>query len=161
MNRAGTMAKYLATSLAIEKVVSEPRVHAGPRFCDLVGQNRVFHAFLYPARIPFIGQFLAHLNGLQALIDPFAAVAFLEIGFQRTVDRQLRVDCFLDPLPTDLRQPELERFGFRRGNGLDDAQELLGVGYVSQALFAVCCSHFQLLTICKQLPCAFIFQAFF
>ena len=56
-----------------------PRVHAGPRFCDLIGQNRVFHAFLYPARVPFVGQFLAYLNGLQALVDPFAAIAFLEI----------------------------------------------------------------------------------
>ena len=127
-----------------------PRVHPRPRFCDLVGQNRVFHALLYTACVPFVGQLLAHLNRLQALVDPFAAVAFLEIGFQRTVYRQLRVNRFFHALPTNLCQPELERLGFGRRNGLDDAQKLLGVSNISQTLFAVCCGHFQLVTRCNR-----------
>ena len=84
-----------------------PRAHARPRFRDLVGQNRVFHAFLNAACVPFVGQFLAHLNCLQALVDPLAAVTFLEIGFQCAVDRQFRIDGFLDPFPANLRQPKL------------------------------------------------------
>ena len=93
-----------------------PRVHTGPRFCDLVGQNRVFHTFLNAARVPFVGQLFAYLNGLQALVDPFAAVAFLEIGFQRTVYRQLRVNRFFYALPTNLCKPELL---FRKKDYLD------------------------------------------
>ncbi len=92
-----------------------PRVHAGPCFRDLVCQDRVFLTFLNSARVPFVGQLLAHLNRLQALVDPFAAVAFLEIGFQRTVNRQLRIDGFFNALPANLCQPELERLGFGRG----------------------------------------------
>ena len=45
----------------------------------IIGQNRVFHAFLHTTRVPFVGQLLAHLNRLQALVNPFAAIAFLEI----------------------------------------------------------------------------------
>ena len=55
-------------------------------------------------RVPFVGQFLAHLNRLQALVDPLMAVAFPEIGFERGRS-SARIDGFLDPFPANLRQP--------------------------------------------------------
>ena len=110
------------------------------------------------ARVPFVGQLLAHLNRLQALVDPFAAVSLLEIGFQCAVNRQFRIDRFFYALPTDLRQPELERLGFGRGNGLNDAKELFRVGYIGVVAFPVCRTHFQLTTFCSQLT-TFFFQS--
>ena len=79
---------------------------------------------------------------------PFLGIALFQIGFQRTVNRLLGVDGFLNALPADHRQPRLERLGFLRGNGLDDAQKLLGVGNVRQAVFAVRRPHFQSVTVC-------------
>ena len=49
----------------------------------------------------------------------------LEIGFQCPVNGQLRVDGLLDTLPTDLRQPQLERLSLLGGDGLDQAKQLL------------------------------------
>ena len=91
---------------------------------------------------------------------PFLGIALFQIGFQRTVDRLLGVDGLLNALPTDHRQPRLERLGLLGGNGLDDAQKLLGVSNVRQAVFAVCCPHFQLVTIRHQFT-ALVFQPLF
>ena len=76
-----------------------------PRPCtgDLIGEDGVLHALLNAAGIPFVRQFLADLDGLQPLVDPFAGIALFEIGFQRPLDGQLRVDGFLNALPTNLR----------------------------------------------------------
>ena len=64
------------------------------------------------------------------------------------VDRLLRVDGLLDAFPADHRQPRLERLGLLRWNGLDDAQKLLGVGNVGEAVFTVRRPHFQSVTVC-------------
>ena len=92
-------------------------------------------------------------------MDPVGVIALLLVGLQRPVDGLLRVDGLLDALSTDLRQPQLERLRFRGGNGLDDSEKLLGVGYISIiALPIFGRSHFQLLTICQQLICPFFFK---
>ena len=88
---------------------------------------------------------------------PFLGIALFQIGFQRAVDCLLRVDGFLNALPADHRQPRLERLGFLGGNGLDDAQKLLGVGNVREAVFTVRRPHFQLVTIRHQFI-ALVFQ---
>ena len=79
---------------------------------------------------------------------PFLGIALFQICFQRAVDRLLRVDGFLNAFPSDHRQPRLERLGFLGGNGLDDAQKLLRVGNVCQAVFTVRRPHFQSVTVC-------------
>ena len=94
-------------------------------------------------------------------MHPLLAVAFFEIGLQRTVDRLFRVDGFLNALAADPRQPELERFGFRRRHRLHNAQKLFRVSSVGQTVFPVLRFHFQLLTICKQFIRALGFQSFF
>ena len=88
---------------------------------------------------------------------PFLGIALFQIGFQRTVDRLLGVDGLLNALPADHRQPRLERLGFLGGNGLDDAQKLLRVGNVREAVFTVRRPHFQLVTIRHQFI-ALVFQ---
>ena len=87
--------------------------------------------------IPFIRQFLADLDGLQPLVDPFTSIAFLEVRFQSSLDGQLWVNGFFNALPSNLCQPQLERFRFGRGNRLDDSENLLGVGHIGQTLFAI------------------------
>ena len=91
---------------------------------------------------------------------PFLRIALFQICFQRAVNCLLRVDGFLNALPANHRQPRLERLGLLRWNGLDDAQKLLGVGNVGEAVFTVRRPHFQLATIRHQFT-AFFFQPLF
>ena len=56
--------------------------------------------------------------------------------------------CLLDALPTNLCQPTLERFCLRRGDGLDDAQDALGIGGLHLSLLAVCGEHLSRGTNC-------------
>ena len=79
---------------------------------DLIGKYCVLHALLYTAGIPFIRQFLTDLDSLQPLVDPLAGVALLEVCLQRPFNGQLWIDGFLNALPSDLRQPQLERLRF-------------------------------------------------
>ena len=137
-----------------------PGVHSRPCAGDLVGENGILDAFFYAARLPLIRQLPAHLNGLQALVDPFTGISLAQIGFQRALNAQLRVDGFLDALPAHLRQPQLEGFGLGRGDGLDDAQKLPGIGCVGLIIFPVGGTHFQLTTICSQLAAFFLKTAF-
>ena len=137
-----------------------PCVHASPRAGDLVRQNRVFFALLHAALFPLVHQLVSDADGKQPLMYPFLGIALFQICFQRAVDRLLRVDGFLNAFPSDHRQPRLERLGFLGGNGLDDAQKLLRVGNVRQAVFAVRRTHFQLVTIRHQFI-ALVFQPLF
>ena len=91
-----------------------PRVHARPRAGDLVRQNGVFSAFLHAALFPLVRQLVSDADGKQPLMYPFLRIALFQIGFQRAVDRLLRVDGLLDAFPADHRQPRLERLGFLR-----------------------------------------------
>ena len=79
-----------------------PGGHPRPCAGDLIGEDGVLHALLHAAGVPLVCQFLANLNGLQPLVDPFAGIALLEIGFQRPLNGQLRVYGFLNALPADL-----------------------------------------------------------
>lgn len=91
------------------KIFILPRGHARPRFGDLIRQDRILYALLDAAVLPFAGQLLTHLNGLQALIDPLPRITFFQMRFQRPLNRQLQVNGFLDPFASDLRQPHFER----------------------------------------------------
>ena len=139
-----------------------PGTHAGPRTGDLVCENSVFFALLHTALFPLVRQLVADADSQQPLMYPFLRIALLEIGFQCPVNGLLRIDGFFNPLSAHHGQPRLERFGFLGRDGLDDTQKLLGVGNIGFISFAIFGRlHFQLLTICQQLICAFSFQAFF
>ena len=97
-----------------------------------------------PAARPAREEAFWEADGQQALVNPVGVVALFEIGFERAVDGLLGVDGLLDALPPDLGEPELERLGLWRRDGLDDAQKLLRVGNVGQAAFTVFRFHFQL-----------------
>ena len=58
-------------------------------------------------------------------MHPLLAVARFQVCLQRAVYRLLGVDRFVYPLAPHARQPELERLGLRRWDGLDDTQQLL------------------------------------
>ena len=49
----------------------------------------------------------------------------------------------------DFGQPALEGFGFGGCDGLDEAENLLGVSDIGHALLAVGSGHFQTVTICN------------
>lgn len=53
-----------------------------------------------------------------------------------------------------------DRFGFRAGDGLDNAQNGFGIGGIGQIFFAICCNQFQSVTICHRLT-PFFFESFF
>ena len=63
------------------------RGHARPRFGDLIRQDRILYALLDATVLPFGGQLLAHLNGLQALIDPLPRIplALLDCSLRRII----------------------------------------------------------------------------
>ncbi len=54
----------------------------------------------------------------------------------------------LQPLASQRSQPLFERLGFGRGNGLHEAEKLLGICYVCHAHLAVGGRHFQTVTNC-------------
>ena len=83
-------------------------------------------------------------------VDPLRRVAFLCIGVQRAFNGKLRVDDFLNALTPDHSQPHFERLGLFGRDGLDDAQQLLGIRDIRKAALAIGGFHFQLVTICHQ-----------
>ena len=81
-------------------------------------------------------------------MDSVGVVALLLVGLQRPVDGLLRVDGLLDALPAYGGEPEPEGFCLRRGDGLDDAQDALGIGGLHLSLFAVRGEHLNRGTNC-------------
>jgi hypothetical protein len=73
------------------------------------------------AVLPFVGQVLPDRDAAQTLVDPLFGIAFLFIQLLHAGHGQLGVFDLVDPLFSDPRQPALERFGFRTGDGLDQA----------------------------------------
>ena len=130
-----------------------PGGHAGPGLCDLVGEDGVFPALLHAPRLPFGGELVADADGEDALVDPVGIIALLLVGLQRPVDGLFRVDGLLDALPAYGGEPEPEGFCLRRGDRLDDAQDLFRIGGKHLSLFACGAGHFYLGTICPQVAC--------
>ena len=71
------------------------------------------------------------------LVDPVGVIALLLVGLQRPVDGLLRVYGLLNSLPAYGGEPEPEGVCLRRGDGLDDTQDALGIGGLHLSLFAV------------------------
>jgi len=64
---------------------------------------------------------------------------------------QCGIRHFLHPLVADTGEPELDRFGLRARNALDEAQQGLCNGDIGESLLAVLRSQFEPVTICHQL----------
>ncbi len=122
----------------------------------IVGRHRVskLHSLLYG----FIPCYSSGLVTILSCLRFSASGISLKFSFVET----RRPDFFSRSRRalTYPRQPELERFGFGRGNGLDQAQELFRVGNVGKPLFAISCGHFQTVTICHGFI-SFLFQTLF
>ncbi|MBV6504889.1 MAG: hypothetical protein ILNGONEN_00444 [Syntrophorhabdaceae bacterium] len=94
---------------------------------DLVGQDGEFHTAPRAAIFPFVSQILPNRDAAQTLIDPLFGIAFLFIQLLHARHGQFGIFDFVDPLLADARQPAFERLGLGRGDGLDQAQDALGV----------------------------------
>ena len=125
-----------------------PGGHAGPGLCDLVGEDGVFPALLHAPRLPFGGELVADADREDALVDPVGIIALLLVGLQCPVDGLLRVDGLLDALTSNGGEPEPEGFSLGRGDGLDDAQDALGIGGLHLSLLAVRGEHLNRGTNC-------------
>ena len=75
---------------------------SGPALRDDIGQNGIFLSFFNAAPFPFVGQFLAHLNRLQALVDPFAGISFTVVVFEHTFDTRFRIVDLLQVFTSQL-----------------------------------------------------------
>ena len=118
---------------------------------DEVGQNGEFIPRLYVVRCPVIRQFVARVLAGHPLLNPFFAATMFLPRRTSTFEAQSGIRHFLHPLVADLRQPELDRFGFRTRHALHQPQQSLGIGDVGEIVFAVGGGQFQLVTICHQL----------
>ena len=130
-----------------------PGGHAGPGLCDLVGEDGVFPALLHAPRLPFGGELVADADGEDALVDPVGVIALLLIGLQCPVDGLFRVDGLLNALTANLCQPTLEGLCLGRRDGLDDAQDALGIGGLHLSLLAVRGEHLNRGTNCTPVAC--------
>ena len=92
----------------------------------VVGQDGVFGIGFHAAFSPFERQVLPRANGEQGLADPVLGVAFAAVVLDGAFDGELGVEHFVDALFADLCEPQLERLGLGRGDGPDEAQDLLG-----------------------------------
>lgn len=118
---------------------------------DLVRQDRVISGFRDPAAVPFVGQRLLDLDGLDALIDPGLGIAFLPIEGHSAVNDKLRVRDLVDPLPSDFCQPQLKGLGLFGRNGLDQAKDSLCIRSGDLSCLSISCNHFNRGTNCTPL----------
>lgn len=90
----------------------------------------MFTAFFHAPGLPLSGQLAADTSGQKTLVDPVCGIVFSLVGLQRPADGLLRINGFLDALPANPGQLELEGLRLWRGDRLDDAEELLGGGHI-------------------------------
>ena len=133
--------------------------HAEGGLADFRSEDGEFPALLDPAIFPLVGEFVADGDAAQALFDPFFGVAFLLVDGPHSFCGELGVFNFLEALVADFGEPTFEGLGLGRGDGLNEAEKLLGIGNVGHPLFAVCGGHFQTVTI-RHGFIAFLFEAF-
>jgi hypothetical protein len=87
-------------------------------------------------------------------------LAMLLPGLARAVQRQRGVGHFLHAFGAHFGQPQFDGLGFGAGDGLDQAQQAFGGGYVCQVIFAVSRWQFQSVKVCHLLT-ALLTQALF
>ena len=104
---------------------------------DEVGKNGVFLALFDIVIGPVVGEFIAGFLPGHALLDPLVAAAMFLPSGAGAFERKRGIGHFLHPLVADFGEPELDRFGFRAWNALDEAQQGLGIGNVGKVAFAV------------------------
>ena len=127
---------------------------------DEVGEDGKFIALFDVVRGPIIGKLIAGFLPGHALLNPFGAAALFLPGVAGAGKRTGGIGHFLHPLIANPGKPEFDGFGLGAGHALDEAQQGLGGGRVSEALFAILRRHFQLVTIRHQLT-AFLAQPLF
>ena len=69
----------------------------------------------------------------------------------RTLQPKGRIGNLLEALIAHLGKPELDGLRFGAGNGLNQPEQRLRVGYIGESLFSVFRGQFQLVTVCHQL----------
>ncbi len=94
---------------------------------DFGGEDGVFELLLHAAFLPLAGQLVANGDAAHALLDPGLGVAFGEVEGPGAFAGELGVFDFLHALKTDLGEPAFEGFGLWTGDGLDEAENALGV----------------------------------
>ncbi len=67
----------------------------------------------------------------------------------------------MDNLASNMGKPKFKRFCLLTWNGLNDSKKLFCISHIRQSHLAIGSKKFQLLTNCKQLFCALIFESFF
>ena len=121
----------------------------GPGFVNHVGQKGELWPFLQAVLFPLVGQLLADLDALEPLVDPVVCVAQALVVAHGLLDAQLWVLQLVQALAAHFGQPQLEGFGPLAGDGLDEPQDLLGVGHIGQVFFAISSRQFQLVSDTK------------
>ena len=109
---------------------------SAPFFGDDVGEGGILHPADTSA-LPFVRQFLAHLNAADALVDPIVRIPQAFIVLHGLFDGEFRVLHLVYAVGGDLCHPLFEGLGLGRRDGLDDAEELFRVGHVGEAHLAV------------------------
>lgn len=120
-----------------------PRRHARPTLRDNVGQDRVLLPPFHTAAFPFIGLLLAYLDGFQPLVDPTLRIALAVVVFQHAVDAYFGIVFLLQPLAAQRGQPQFERLGLGRLDGLHETEKLLRIYDIRHAHLTVGGGHFQ------------------
>lgn len=121
--------------------------HSEGGFADFRREDCEFLALFDSPLFPLIGEFVPDGDAWQAFFDPFFRVTLLLVDLTHALGGEFRVFDLFEPLVADLGEPEFERFGFGGWDGLDDTQELFGIGDIGHALFSVSGGHFQTVTI--------------
>ena len=73
---------------------------------------------LHAALFPLIGEFIPDGDAAQAFFDPVFGVALLLVDLPHPFGGEFGVFDLPQALVADFGEPELERFGLRRGDGL-------------------------------------------
>ena len=97
---------------------------------DLGGEDGVFPLFLHAALLPLVGQLVPDGDAAQPPLDPRLRIALGPVKGTGALGGQFGILDLLHPLIAHPGQPALERLGLGAGDGLDQAEDALGVGTV-------------------------------